>query len=134
VDLMQLGSDLIKEQLGADGQERDTAGALSALSGGGGLDIGSIVTGMMANGDLSSVVTSWLGDGSNDAIGGNQLQAIFQNENIQAFAAKLGIDLDSATALLSNVLPNLVDKSSSGGSLLDSIDMEDVMGFAKKLF
>ena len=135
MDIMELGSQLLKEQLGANADNADLSGAMSALGGGGGLDIGSVVSGMMANGSLAGMVSSWLGDGDNEAIDAGQLGAIFENEQLAGFAEKLGIDSDSAGQLISKFLPMLIDKSSSGGSLLDSIGgLDDVMDFAKKLF
>lgn len=136
MDLMQLGTQLLSENLGDATGGADLEGALGALSSGdGGLNLGGIVSGMMGNGGLQDMVGSWLGDGDNDAIDPSQLGEIFQNENLLGFAEKLGLDLDSALPILAKVLPQLVDKSSSGGALLDSIGgLDGVMDFAKKLF
>jgi len=55
--------------------------------------------------------------------------------SIFLFAAKLSIDEESATSLISEVVPNIVDSSSSAGSLLDSIGgIEGAMGMLKKFF
>ena len=60
---------------------------------------------------------------------------MFGGDKLSAFAGKLGVDQDNATEGLSSVLPNLVDQSSSGGSLLDSVGgLGGAMDFAKKLF
>jgi uncharacterized protein YidB (DUF937 family) len=135
MDIMELGSKLLKEQLGENADNADLSGAMNALGGGSGLDIGSVVSGMMANGSLSGMVSSWLGDGDNETMDAGQLGAIFEHEQLAGFAEKLGIDTDSAEQLVSKFLPMLIDKSSSGGSLLDSIGgLDDVMDFAKKLF
>ena len=135
MDLMQLGTQLLKEQMGDNAGGADLEGALGALGGDGGLDLSSIVGSMMSNGGLEGIVNSWLGDGDNDSIDGSQLGDIFGQFNLEQFSSKLGIDLDSALGVLSNVLPKLIDQSSSGGSLLDAVGgLDNVMDFAKKLF
>ena len=78
------------------------ASALSNLLGNGdssdgGLDISSLVTGMMnKGGGLENIVGSWLGDGGNEAVSGSQIKDILGEDKISEFANKLGIDEDSA--------------------------------------
>ncbi len=144
MDLMKLGTQLLMSKLGGNASEGGVMSALSGLlgSGGsndsGGLDIGSLVSGMMSGqggGDgLQGMVASWLGDGDNDAISGDQIKGLFGSDKIAEFAGKLGVDESTAADSLADAVPQMVDKSSSGGSLLDSLDLGDVMNIAKKLF
>ena len=135
MDIMQLGAQLLKDQLGERAGQVDLGAAMNALGGGNGLDIGNIVGSMMSNGNLQGMVSSWLGDGDNDTMDVSQLGDIFSSEQVASFAEKLGLDSASAAQLISQFLPMLIDKSSSGGSLLQSIGgLDDVLDFAKKIF
>jgi uncharacterized protein YidB (DUF937 family) len=140
MDLMKLGTQLILSKLGGNTNESGVTDALSSLlggsNGGGGLDIGSIVSNMMSNGGgLQSVVASWLGDGDNDAISGGQIKDLLGGDKISEFASKLGVDEDSAADSLAEAVPQMVDKSSSGGSLLDAVGgLDGALNLAKKFF
>lgn len=109
--------------------------ALTGLLGGNnGLDISSLITGMQSGG-MGGMLQSWLGDGGNDAISGSQVSQLLGSEKISAFAGQLNISEDDAIGGLQDALPQMLDKASSGGSLLDSIGgMSGAMGLAGKLF
>lgn len=141
MDLMKLGTQLILSKLGGNTSESGIASALSSLLGGGsnnsgGLDIGSLVSNMMSNGGgLENIVSSWLGDGDNDAVSGSQIKDLLGGDKISQFANELGIDEDSAADSLADAVPQMVDKASSGGSLLDAIGgIDGALNLAKKLF
>jgi uncharacterized protein YidB (DUF937 family) len=122
MDIMQMGTELLSKSLGSSTDSGQMEGALSALlgSGNGGLDLSSLATKMASSGALSSVLESWLGDGANDGISADSISGLLGNADIASFASKLGIDPSTAASSLSEVLPQLMDKSSSGGSLLES--------------
>ena len=112
--------------------------ALSGLVGGGrsdaGIDLGSLVSKMDAGG-LGAIAKSWLGDGNNESISTDQIANMFGSDKISEFASKLGLSKDEAAGGLSDALPQLVDKASSGGSLLDSMGgLSGALGMAGKLF
>jgi len=109
--------------------------ALSGLSGGkGGLDISSLIGGMQGGG-MSDMLQSWLGDGNNQAISGNQVNNLLGSDKISAFASQLGLSEKEAIGGLQDAMPEMVDKASSGGSLLDSIGgISGAIGLAGKLF
>lgn len=123
MDLMDVGVNLLKKQLGGSASSSQISSALSGLFGesSGGLDISSIVSKMMDSGSLAGLATSWLGDGENDEAGSSQISDIFGADKISKFASALNIDDNTAVNSLKNVIPQLVDKGSSGGSLLDSV-------------
>ena len=135
---MKLGTDLIASKLGINTNQSGISSALSNLLGGGGgdggLDIGSLVTGMLGKGGgLENIVGSWLGDGDNDAISGTQIKDILGGDKISEFASQLGIGEDDAADSLAEAVPQMVDKGSSGGSLLDSVGgVSGVIDLAKK--
>ncbi|MCK5726807.1 MAG: DUF937 domain-containing protein [Thiotrichaceae bacterium] len=145
-DLIKMGaSAFIQSKLSGDSGSNLDSGALgSALSGllggggssssGGGLDIGSLLSGM-TSGDLGSIAKSWLGDGDNKSISTDQVTNMLGADKISEFASKLGLSEKEATGGLADALPQLVDKASSGGSILDSIGgISGAIGLASKLF
>lgn len=141
MDLMKLGTQLILSKLGGNAgntNESGVAEALASLLGGGnangGLDLGNLVSNMVQNGGgLENIVGSWLGDGDNEAVSGNQIKDILGGDKISEFASKLGIDDDSAADSLAEAVPQMVDKGSSGGSLLDAVGgIEGAINLAKK--
>ncbi len=137
MDILKLGASLLMDKLGSgDGNLDDITSALGNLLSdeNGNLDLGNIVSGLQEKG-LGSVVESWLGDGENDAISGDQVMELFGSERISQIASQLGSDEGSLLDALSDALPQVVDNASSGGSLLDSIGgLEGAWNMAKKLF
>ncbi len=153
MDLMQIGAQLFKSQLDKDhdGQLEVTeiASALMGLFGngqstqaGGLAGLASMVTGLQSSGnpDLMSMVSSWLGAGSNAPVSNNQLTQIFGNDKITAFAQQLGISPEKALSGLQAAVPGVVDKASPAGSLdlgglLDAVGgVSGAIGLASKLF
>ena len=116
----------------------DLTSALSNLAGGerseGNFDFSSLLSKMDA-GDLGAIAKSWLGDGDNADISPEQIINMFGADKISGFASKLGLSEEEATGGLSEALPQMVDKASSGGSLLDSIGgVSGAIKMASKLF
>lgn len=141
MDLMKIGTQLIMAKLGGNSSESGITSALSSLLGGnsdsgGGIDFSSIIANVTGQGGgLQDILGSWLGDGDNEAISGNQIKDMLGGDKIAEFASNLGIDEDSAADSLAEAVPQMVDKGSSGGSLLDSVGgVEGAIGLAKKLF
>ena len=85
-----------------------------------GLNIGSLV-GKLTAGGLGGVVESWLGDGKNEDMSEEQVTSAMGSDTISKFASILGISDQEAAGGLKDALPGIVDQSSRGGSLLDSI-------------
>jgi uncharacterized protein YidB (DUF937 family) len=69
-------------------------------------------------GNFSELLNSFLGDGTNMTMVASQIVSIFGQENITNFASKIGIAPETATDILSNIIPQLIDKNSQGGSPL----------------
>jgi uncharacterized protein YidB (DUF937 family) len=134
MNLMEIASSLLADRLGVNA---DTAvSGLQRLfgDGAGQLDIGALV-GLMQQGGLQDIVSSWLGDGGNQAISPAALQDAIGADRIGDAAATMGVESGSLLGGLSDVLPQIVDRASSGGSLLDSVGgLGGVADLAKKLF
>lgn len=139
-DLLQMGATMFsKSNLSGDaGTGLDIgslSSALSGLTGGDGdFDLGALINNLNTGG-LGDMAKSWLGDGDNAGISPEQMSNVIGFDKITEFASKLGISTEEAAGGLSEALPQMVDKASSGGSLLDSIGgVEGALGFASKLF
>ena len=137
MDLMKLATQLFMQKMGSSNLNEGTvSAALGALLGGGDgqIDLGSILS-KLDGGGLASMAQSWLGDGSNDSISAGQITDLFGSSALGDFAGKLGLEQPAATDGLAKMLPDLMDQSSSGGSLLDAIGgASGALGMASKLF
>ena len=131
MDLMQLGTELLAKQLGSGANSDAITKALGGLltDNGGKLDLGSLVTAMQGM-DLGSIAESWLGDGDNADISTEQVRQVVGNDRVSAMASELETDEDSVLNGLKDALPQIIDKSSVGGSLLDNPG--DLLNLAKK--
>lgn len=142
VELLKMGAQLFinSNKSGDAGSGLDAgnlASAFSGLAGGsssGGFDLGSLVS-KMNSGGLGDTAKSWLGDGGNAPVSPEQVTNLFGADKISQFASNLGLSNEEAAGGLSDALPNMMDKASSGGSLLDSIGgVSGAIGLASKLF
>lgn len=117
----------------------EVIGSLTGLLGGAGgasqLDLGSIVSKLQGSG-LADIATSWLGSGDNLPISADQISNLFDSDKLSSFASALNLDLDSVKSGLSGVIPQLIDKSSPGGELLDlsNLDAGGIIDKLKKMF
>lgn len=138
--LIKMGADVFSASQGSGnaGSALDANALISALSGltagKGGLDIGALMSSMQSGG-MGDMLQSWLGDGENAAISSQQVSDILGSDKISEFASQLGLSQEEAVGGLQDALPQMVDKASSGGSLLDSIGgIQGAIGLAGKLF
>ncbi len=131
MDFKKLALSMVAQKLG--GNNAAIGGVLDSLVGGGNqMDIGSLVSGLKEKG-LGDVAESWLGDGENKEISAEQLKDVLGAEKVANAAAELGTDEGSLLDTLKDAVPQMVDKSSSGGSLLDSVGgLGGLAGMAKK--
>jgi len=98
--------------------------ALGQLFGGergaGKLDFGSIISGMQKDG-LGDIAASWLGNGSNASISAEAISGFVGADKVQSFASRFGLTEESAKNAIASALPEMVDKASPNGSLLEGI-------------
>ena len=137
MNFKDLAAQIVMSKIGAANNSSEAASALDELTEGSKeFDLGDIV-GKFANsgGDLASKAKSWLGDGANESISPSQVQDAIGIDKIKSFADKLGIGTDEASGKLSEIMPELIDRSSQGGSLLDSVGgIKGLGGLASKFF
>lgn len=137
MDLKALATQMVMDKIGAANDPQKAESALGELMGSGdGLDLGRIVGQFtQSNGVLAAKAMSWLGDGDNEPVTASQVQDVLGSEKVEAFAGKLGVGTEEASSSLSDILPQLIDKSSRGGELLESVGgKEGLFSLASKLF
>ena len=133
---MKLGAQLLMSKLSSSTNADSSAvqNALGSLMGNGETpDIGSLLSGLQSGG-LGDIAKSWLGDGDNAPISADQVRNVVDGNKLSKLASVLGTDEDSVLSGLQEAMPQIVDKASSGGSLLDSIGgISGVANLAKGL-
>jgi len=134
MDLTQIGAQLLSEKLGLQVNTDTITSALTNLlgDGQGNIDLASLASKMASSGQLGNIVSSWLADGPNSPISADSILSLFGENQVSDFAATLGTDPASAATGLADVLPQMMDKGSSAGSLLESAGgLGGLMGAAK---
>lgn len=137
MDLVEMGTQLLRDQLNINVDAATVNNALSQLlgDGTGGVDLAGLASSMLANQDLGAVLGSWLGDGANKSISADTITDLFGQEKVSKFASQVGVGSQEAAKGLADVIPQLMDKSSSGGSLLDQLGgAGGLLGAASSLF
>lgn len=142
-DLLDLGASVIKNNSDDATTSLDPdqlSSALGNLFGGSGgkLDFGTLL-GKMKESGLDDIASSWLGDGNNVSVSGDVIRNLLGPDKIAAFASMLGLSEKSAETAIADALPEMVDKASPDGSLLEDIidnagGIEGLLGMARKFF
>jgi uncharacterized protein YidB (DUF937 family) len=65
---------------------------------------------------------SWVGMGENQSISSDEIQKCLGSQQVQALAAKMGIDPAQASNLLAEFLPKVVDKLTPAGKVDPNAD------------
>ncbi|GHD14679.1 hypothetical protein GCM10007052_18690 [Halioglobus japonicus] len=136
MDIVQMGAQLLSQKLGLQINEATIRSALSTLlgDGQGNVDLAGLASKMASSGELGNIVNSWLGDGANSPISAESLTGLMGEGPMADFAGSIGTDTGTAANGLAEVLPQLMDQSSSGGALLESVGgLGGLMGAAKSL-
>jgi uncharacterized protein YidB (DUF937 family) len=137
MDIIALGTQLLSDKLGVDVDSATISSALTSLlsNSEGQVDIAGLVSKFSGSGDIGSALQSWLGDGANSGISADAIGQIFGNSQLSSFASQLGTNTETAASGLAEVIPQLIDKASSGGELLESVGgIGGLMNAASSLF
>ena len=134
-DIINIGISLAKDKLQKDDSQIGNALQSILTNSDGNIDLSNILA-SLSNTNLSDIISSWIGSGENKPIDANGVKELLGEEKISDFAQKLGVDIDSATDALKDILPQIVDKATpEGDSILDSLGgVEGLIDIAKKLF
>ncbi len=101
----------------------DIAKGLDGLvgNGQGGVNLVPFVSGLAENG-LGAIVGSWLGQGENKSISTEDITTLLGSDKVSEFASSLGLSQESAQNALAEVIPQIVDKATSGeGGIMDEM-------------
>ncbi len=71
----------------------------------------------LTKGGLGSAVNSWISTGQNQPVTPTQVQGALGNEVVTDLASKLGVSPDIAGAVISQVLPHVVDHLTPNGQV-----------------
>ena len=140
MDLTDLAYSLAKQFITDNNQDGqidlgEAVGSLSKLLSGSesSIDLAGIVSKMQGTG-LSDIAESWLGDGENQPISASQIAEIFGSGKLNDFASSMNMDVETAEDGLSKLVPELIDKSSSAGQLMDMVNAAGgLSGLSEKL-
>ncbi len=134
MDILQIASQIFAQKMGGNLSENLVQTALKTLMDGD-LNIADLVSKFSENGALTNTLQSWLGDGQNQSISVDTIMDVFGGQKVEQFASSLGLNNESAAGGLAEMIPELIDKSSSGGNLLDSVGgIGGALNMAKGLF
>lgn len=136
MSIENLAAQIFAQATNTDKDKSTIISALVDLFGGnnGEINIVDIIAQFQSSG-LEGLVSSWLGDGENKNINIAQILSILGQSKVSSFANKMDMKEDDALSGLGQMIPQLVDQSSSGGSLLDSMGgMDGALKLAKGLF
>ena len=112
----QIISSALRGALG-DSEQSALGGLLGQLLGQTNLgSIGGLLQQLQQSG-LGAQVASWLGNGANLPVSPDQLRAALGNEQLQQLARQAGLPVDQLLAMLSQHLPQTVDRMSPNGTL-----------------
>jgi uncharacterized protein YidB (DUF937 family) len=75
-------------------------------------------------GGQGDVFSSWVGMGDNRSVSPNQVQNVLGGDQIQALAAKLGVDPSQASGFLAEYLPKIIDKLTPAGQIDAGADQQ----------
>jgi uncharacterized protein YidB (DUF937 family) len=109
----------------------DEIGKIVAESGG----IGGLVTQFEQKG-LGGLISSWVSNGPNPPIGGEQVLDVLGRDKILAIAAKAGLSEQQVTDGISKLLPEVVDSLTPGGNVPNHApgELENALGALKSRF
>jgi uncharacterized protein YidB (DUF937 family) len=140
MDLMKIATDLFISKLGGDGDGISSDSVMSGLqnllpTNNGDLDIGSLVSMFTSNsGGLATLASSWLSDSGNDNLDISSVLSLFGDSKVSQFAENVGLNTEQAASGLSDMIPELIDKGSEGGSVMANVGSKLASDFLGKLF
>ena len=118
---------LLDSILGAGSGKSDASGGVTPLIGvlGGLLAQSGGLQGLankFAQSGQGNAFQSWVGMGENQPVSSNQIQSAIGSDQVNALAAKLGVDPAQASHFLAEYLPKVVDKLTPEGKVDPTAD------------
>jgi uncharacterized protein YidB (DUF937 family) len=110
---------------------RGSHGTLSSLMGMmGGQDHGGLnsLLSSLQSGGLAGQVSSWLGQGANQPVTGQQVASALGSDKIGKLSQQTGLSHGEVADHLAQQLPAVVDKLTPGGKVPDKSGLESLVG------
>jgi len=79
------------------------------------------------NAGLGHLMQSWVGNGANLPITGDQIQQVLGNQFVQQFAAQHGIPLAAAAPMIAQILPQLVNHVTPNGQVPSQAEVQSAV-------
>jgi uncharacterized protein YidB (DUF937 family) len=89
--------------------------------------LGGLLKQFQQNG-FGDAINSWIGTGANKPVAANQISEALGPDVIDALSQRTGLPKDQILALLSEVLPNVVDQLTPGGRLPTRQEIAGLLG------
>jgi uncharacterized protein YidB (DUF937 family) len=106
----------VKSALGGGDKKDDLMSTVMNLVGGQSGGLNGLISQFTSKG-LGDVVGSWVSTGKNLPVSNDQIQSVLGSDQIKNIASKLGMDSNTVTSQLSNLLPQVVDKLTPNGKV-----------------
>ena len=74
-------------------------------------------------GGLGDIVNSWVANGQNLPVSGEQVESVLGGSALQDLAAQLGVSPQQASSSLADVLPQLIDQMTPNGEVPQGGDL-----------
>ncbi len=118
----------LKSTIGGGGNQNEIVSSIINLIGvqSGGLN--GLVR-QFTNKGMGNLISSWIGTGQNLPISSSQLNDVLSFDTIKNLSSKLGIDENTLTGHLSDLLPKVVDNLTPDGKIPDG----DILNKGKSL-
>ena len=99
-----------------------------------------LVASMLMNGGLQKILSrlqaqgkgaqanSWVGKGSNEPVGADDVRQAMDREDLDRIAQQLGISEDEAAEAVAHVLPDVVDQATPDGDLPADDELDQKFG------
>ncbi len=99
-----------------------------------------LVASMLMNGGLQKILSrlqaqgkgaqaqSWVGTGANEPVDAAAVREAMGDDELDQIAQQLGVSQDEAAEAVAQVLPDVVDQVTPGGSLPDDTELDEKFG------
>ncbi len=120
MNFIEIAANLLSSKTGLD--QQSAAKTIQQLigDGQGGIDLNRVINNFQQLG-VSDLVSSWLSTGENLPVEANTVENALGSDTINQAAQSAGLEKNMLTETLSDILPQLIDKASPQGSLLDNL-------------
>jgi uncharacterized protein YidB (DUF937 family) len=77
---------------------------------------------------MNDKASSWVSTGENQPLSADEVKEVVGEDQVRAAAAQAGVSEDEAAGGLAELLPQIVDKASPDGQLMDEKSLDDALG------